>query len=193
MSASYAAKSLDVQSEDGFWMAFTWMYAPSGKKNGVARAGSSATIASQSACARASSAGLDTAGRSSVWGNVCGSMVVVVVGAVVVLDVLVLVVRSGRDASTEREDEAVSFEEPLARTTPTPAATTTIATSAISRATRRRCFRCRSRRSARSAIAERDQPPSSGIFSHHWHHHSAPTRIRSFGCQQYETSAVFSR
>ena len=33
----------------------------------------------------------------------------------------------------------------------------------------------------------------SGIFSHHWHHQSAPTRMRSFGCQQYEISAVFSR
>ena len=36
------------------------------------------------------------------------------------------------------------------------------------------------------------QPPS-GIASHHWHHHCAPTRMRSFGCQQYEMSAVFSR
>src|SRR5205085_10545784 len=35
--------------------------------------------------------------------------------------------------------------------------------------------------------------PSSGMASHHWHHHSAPTRMRSFGCQQYEISAVFSR
>ena len=23
------------------------------------------------------------------------------------------------------------------------------------------------------------------VFSHHWHHHSPPTRIRSLGCQQY--------
>ncbi len=36
-------------------------------------------------------------------------------------------------------------------------------------------------------------PCQSGIFSHHWHHQLAPTRIRSFGCQQYEISAVFSR
>ena len=35
--------------------------------------------------------------------------------------------------------------------------------------------------------------PYSGIFSHHWHHQSGPTRMRSFGCQQYEISAVFSR
>ena len=34
---------------------------------------------------------------------------------------------------------------------------------------------------------------SSGMASHHWHHHWAPTRIRSFGCQQYEMSAVGSR
>ena len=34
---------------------------------------------------------------------------------------------------------------------------------------------------------------SSGIASHHWHHHSAPTRMRSLGCQQYEIVAVFSR
>ena len=33
----------------------------------------------------------------------------------------------------------------------------------------------------------------SGIASHHWHHQSAPTRMRSFGCQQYEISAVFSK
>ncbi len=33
----------------------------------------------------------------------------------------------------------------------------------------------------------------SGMASHHWHHQSPPTRMRSFGCQQYEISAVFSR
>lgn len=27
---------------------------------------------------------------------------------------------------------------------------------------------------------------SYSIFSHHWHHHSPPTRMRSLGCQQYE-------
>ena len=31
--------------------------------------------------------------------------------------------------------------------------------------------------------------PSSGMASHHWHHHSKPTRIRSCGCQQYEMSS----
>ena len=25
---------------------------------------------------------------------------------------------------------------------------------------------------------------ASGMASHHWHHHSDPTRMRSFGCQQ---------
>lgn len=29
-----------------------------------------------------------------------------------------------------------------------------------------------------------DEAQSSGISSHHWHHQSPPTRIRSFGCQQ---------
>ena len=33
----------------------------------------------------------------------------------------------------------------------------------------------------------------SGIASHHWHHQSWPTRMRSLGCQQYEISAVFSK
>ena len=42
-----------------------------------------------------------------------------------------------------------------------------------------------------SGVAVTGQP--SGIVSHHWHHHWAPTRMRSFGCQQYEISAVFSR
>src|SRR3569623_734246 len=35
--------------------------------------------------------------------------------------------------------------------------------------------------------------PQSSIFSHHWHHHSAPTRIRSFGCQQYAMFLSVSR
>ena len=34
---------------------------------------------------------------------------------------------------------------------------------------------------------------SSGMASHHWHHHSAPTRMRSLGCQQYESSLYGSR
>ncbi len=28
------------------------------------------------------------------------------------------------------------------------------------------------------------KPYEDGIVSHHWHHHSAPTRMRIFGCQQ---------
>jgi hypothetical protein len=32
-----------------------------------------------------------------------------------------------------------------------------------------------------------------GFASHHWHHHWSPTRIRNFGCQQYEISLEGSR
>ena len=35
--------------------------------------------------------------------------------------------------------------------------------------------------------------PQSSIFSHHWHHHSVPTRMRSFGCQQYAMSSSVLR
>ena len=67
---------------------------------------------------------------------------------------------------------------------PSAAAWSAPASSATSRTTT--CAGCSTSSSASPPAASLTRAQASGSFSHHWHHQSAPTRIRSFGCQQYE-------
>src|SRR5687767_3045331 len=73
MSRLYALTSRAFQSEAGEPTSFTCWYAETGKKNGIARSGSSWTIASQSARVRAVNISPSAFGRSFVWGSAPGS------------------------------------------------------------------------------------------------------------------------
>jgi len=55
----------------------------------------------------------------------------------------------------------------------------------------RATWRAREGRSATTRYVP--EPSPAGISSHHWHHQLPPTRMRSFGCQQYERSLYGSR
>src|ERR1700747_3214762 len=73
MSCAYAATRRPFQSASGLGMSLTCSYAPSGKKEVLARSGSSAMMALHSARMRASKRGLAAVGTSRVCGRREGS------------------------------------------------------------------------------------------------------------------------